>query len=156
MAARWRCRHGEVNCDEKQIMKPDPAKFENVLQLGGIRTGTPASPGAGGGCATRVALFDTGAGLRFTVALDRGGEIVDASFNRIALAYLTPNGLVPPSAAYHAGAEWLRGWAGGLVTTCGPEYMGGPREEDGVKTSLHGRYPLSFFRRDPGAPLPLP
>lgn len=121
-------------------MKPDLAKFENALQLGGIRTGTLDSPGAGGGCATRVALFDTGAGLRFTVALDRGGDIVDANFNQFALAYLTPNGLVPPSAAYHTGAEWLRGWAGGLVTTCGPEYLGGPREEDGVKTSLHGRY----------------
>jgi hypothetical protein len=118
----------------------DTAKFENPLQLGGIRTGTLDSPGAGGGQPVRVALFDTGAGLRFTVALDRGGDIVDASFNQFALAYLTPNGLVPPSPAYHTGVEWLRGWAGGLVTTCGPEYMGGPREEDGVKTSLHGRY----------------
>lgn len=121
-------------------MKLETAKFENPLQLGGIRTGTLDSPGASGGCATRVALFDTGAGLRFTVALDRGGDIVDASFNQFALAYLTPNGLVPPSPAYHTGVEWLRGWAGGLVTTCGPEYMGGPREEDGVMTSLHGRY----------------
>lgn len=118
----------------------DAAKFDNPLQLGGIRTGTLDSPGAGGGCATRVAHFDTGAGLRFTVALDRGGDVVDASFNEFALAYLTLNGLVPPSAAYHSGLEWLRGWAGGLVTTCGPEYMGGPREEDGVMTSLHGRY----------------
>lgn len=121
-------------------MKPDLTKFENVLQLGGIRTGTLDSPGAGGGCATRVALFDTGAGLRFTVALDRGGDIVDATFNQFALAWLSPNGLLPPNQAYHRGLEWVRGWAGGLVTTCGPEYVGGPREEDGVKTSLHGRY----------------
>lgn len=121
-------------------MNLDTAKLENVQQVGGIRTGTLDSPGPGGGCATRVALFDTGAGLRFTVALDRGGDIVDASFNQFALAYLTPNGLLPPSPAYHTGIEWLRGWAGGLVTTCGPEYVGGPREEYGVKTSLHGRY----------------
>ncbi|MFA6546967.1 MAG: DUF4432 family protein [Limisphaerales bacterium] len=121
-------------------LAPDLDKFENPLQLGGIRTGTLDSPGAGGGCATRVALFDTGAGLRFTVALDRGGDIVDAAFNEFPLAYLTPNGLLPPSPAYHAGVEWLRGWAGGLVTTCGPEYMGGPRMVDGVETSLHGRY----------------
>ena len=121
-------------------MKPDLAKFENPLQLGGIRTGTLDSPGAGGGQPVRVALFDTGAGLRFTVALDRGGDIVDASFKQHAFAYLTPNGLVPPSAAFHTSAEWLRGWAGGLVTTCGPEYMGGPRIENGMQTSLHGRY----------------
>jgi hypothetical protein len=65
-------------------MKPDLAKFENPLQLGGIRTGTLDSPGAGGGQPVRVALFDTGAGLRFTVALDRGGDIVDASFKQHA------------------------------------------------------------------------
>ncbi len=121
-------------------MKPDLAKFENALQLGGIRTGTLETPGAGGGGAARVALFDTGAGLRFTVALDRGGDIVDATFNDCALAYLTPNGLLPPSPAYHTGTEWLRGWAGGLVTTCGPQSIGGPRELDGAQTSLHGRY----------------
>lgn len=121
-------------------MEPDLAKFDNALQLGGIRTGTLDAPGAGGGGGARVALFDTGAGLRFTVALDRGGDIIDAAFQATALAYLTPAGLAPPSHAYHSGAEWLRGWAGGLMTTCGPEYMGGPRVENGTQTSLHGRY----------------
>jgi hypothetical protein len=110
----------------------DPDKFENIHQLGGIRTATLNG--------VRAALIDTGAGLRFTVALDRGGDIVDARYNQFALAYLTPNELLPPSHAYHTGIEWLHGWAGGLVTTCGPQYIGGPREEDGVKTSLHGRY----------------
>jgi Domain of unknown function (DUF4432) len=116
------------------VVKPDTAKFENVHQLGGIRTGTLGDP------PVRVALFDTGAGLRFTVALDRGGDIVDAAFDDCALAYLTPAGLLPPSHAYHTGVEWLQGWAGGLVTTCGPRFMGGPRKEEGVQTSLHGHY----------------
>lgn len=110
----------------------DTAKFENIHQIGGIRTGTLNS--------VRVAFVDTGAGLRFTVALDRGGDIVDAHYNQFGLAYLTPNGLLPPNHAYHTGAEWLSGWAGGLVTTCGPHYIGGPRKEDGIQTSLHGRY----------------
>lgn len=114
-------------------MKPDARKFENVHQFGGIRTGT-LDPGV------RVAFVDTGAGLRFTVALDRGGDIVDASFNQYGLAYLTPNGLLPASAAYSVGSEWIAGWAGGLVTTCGPRYVGGARVEDGVQTSLHGTY----------------
>ena len=121
-------------------MKPDLRKFENVHQLGGIRTGTLDSPGAGGGQPVRVAFVDTGAGLRFTVALDRGGDIADATFREHALAYLTPVGLLPPSHAFHREAEWLHGWAGGLVTTCGPHYLGGPREEEGVRTSLHGRH----------------
>ncbi len=117
----------------QQRLAYDPNKFENIHQIGGIRTGTLDS-------GVRVALLDTGAGLRFTVALDRGGDIVDARYNQFALAYLTPNELLPPSHAYHTGIEWLHGWAGGLVTTCGPQYIGGPREEDGMKTSLHGRY----------------
>ena len=37
----------------------DPAKFENPLQLGGIRTGSLDTPGSGGGGTTRVALFHT-------------------------------------------------------------------------------------------------
>ncbi len=122
------------------IRQFDPDKFENIHQLGGIRTGTLDAPGAGGASGVRVALVDTGAGLRFTVALDRGGDIVDASFNEFGLAYLSPNGLRPPNAAYHVDNEWLRNWAGGLVTTCGPEYMGGSRVESGVKTPLHGRF----------------
>ncbi|WP_414661644.1 DUF4432 family protein [Horticoccus sp. 23ND18S-11] len=117
----------------------DLNKFENVQQLGGIRTGVLDAPGGG----VRVALVDTGAGLRFTVALDRGGDIVDASYNDVGLAFLSPNGLRPPNPSYQQGAEWLRGWAGGLVTTCGPEYMGGPRGEPGGPTSLHGRYSSS-------------
>lgn len=121
----------------------DWEKFENVLQVGGIRTGTLDVPGAGGASGVRAAFVDTGAGLRFTVALDRGGDIVDATFNEIGLAYLSPNGLRPPSPAYHRDDEWLRGWAGGLLTTCGPEYMGGPRIENGARTSLHGRYSSS-------------
>ncbi|MEQ1859276.1 MAG: DUF4432 family protein [Chthoniobacteraceae bacterium] len=115
-------------------MKTDVRKFENIHQLGGIRTGTLDPHGA------RVAFVDTGAGLRFTVALDRGGDIVDASYNQFGLAYLTPNGLLPPSAAYSVGNEWIAGWAGGLVTTCGPQFIGGARVEDGAQTSLHGTY----------------
>jgi len=118
----------------------DTGKFENVHQIGGIRTGTLDTPDAGGGRGGRVALVDTGAGLRFTVALDRGGDIVEASYNQYGLAFLTPNGYLPPNPAYHTGFEWLRGWAGGLVTTCGPQSIGGPREQMGETTSLHGRY----------------
>lgn len=116
----------------------DPRKFESVQQIGGIRTGTLDSPGGGAG--VRVALVDTGAGFRFTVALDRGGDIIDAHYNHLALAYLSPNGLRPPNAAFHLENEWLRNWPGGLVTTCGPESIGGSRVENGRRVTLHGRY----------------
>jgi len=110
-----------------------PGKFENVHQIGGIRMATLEN-------GVRIALMETGSGLRFTVALDRGGDIVDARYNEHALAYLTPRGIVPPSPAYHTGLEWLRSWPGGLITSCGPESIGFPREQDGEVTSLHGRY----------------
>ena len=132
----------------KRIMTPaaaaptyDVEKFENVHQVGGIRTARLDFPGLGGDAkGGRVALVDTGSGLRFTVALDRGGDIVDAFYNLHSLTYLTPNGLMAPSQAHNTGLDWLLGWAGGLVTTCGPQHIGGPRIEDGIQTSLHGRY----------------
>lgn len=126
----------ETNASRPQI---DASKFENTLQIGGISTGTLDTPGAGGARGGRVAWVDTGAGLRFLVALDRGGDIVNATYNQYGLVYLAPNGLPLPNAAHHVGAEWLRGWPGGLLTSCGPEYIGGPRVEDGTQTSLHGR-----------------
>ena len=121
----------------------DTNKFENVLQVGGIRTGTldcvPTAAGGGSQCC-RVALVDTGAGLRFTVNLDRGGDIIDAAYKQHALAYLTPGGYRVPEHAYHAGFDWLRGWAGGLLTSCGPNYFGPPRKEDGHQLGLHGHH----------------
>jgi len=119
----------------------DVNKFENIHQIGGIRTAVMA-PAFGGstdsGC--RVALVNTGSGLRFTVALDRGGDIVDASYNQHSLVYLSPNDLKPPSHAFHRDFDWLANWPGGLVTTCGPHTIGGPHAEDGIESGLHGRY----------------
>jgi hypothetical protein len=119
----------------------DVSKFENVHQVGGIQTALLSSPNAGGSTAgTRVAHVDTGSGLRFTVALDRGGDIVEAFHNRHSLAYLSPVGLGPPSHAFHRDTQWLRNWAGGLLTTCGPQHIGRPRVEDEQQVSLHGRH----------------
>ncbi len=109
------------------------AKFENAHQMGGIRVGSLEN-------GVRAAWVETGSGLRFLVALDRGGDIVDARFNEHNLAYLTPNGIKPPSPAYNSEFEWLRSWPGGLVTTCGPETIGGPRPQTGGTSGLHGRY----------------
>src|SRR6185436_7084979 len=78
--------------------------------------------------------------LRFTVALDRGGDIVEATFNQHGLAYLTPNDYKPNNPAYQHANEWLAGWPGGLMTTCGPEYIGHGRTERGTEVTLHGRH----------------
>ena len=118
----------------------DPAKVEDVLQLGGIRTGTLDYPNPNGGQSCRVAFVNTGGGLRFTVAIDRGGDLVEADFKSTNLAFLTRNGYKPPSHAYSREYEWLKGWPGGLLTTGGPELMGEPRIEDNNPVPLHGRF----------------
>jgi len=118
----------------------DPTKFEPAHQVAGILTGTLDHPQPGGGQSCRVAHVDTGSGFRFTVALDRGGDIVQATHNATNLAFLTPNGYKPPAHAHHRGEEWLTGWPGGRVTTCGPRYIGPPRTEDGHDVSLHGSF----------------
>ncbi|MFW6060383.1 MAG: DUF4432 family protein [Phycisphaeraceae bacterium] len=118
----------------------DEDKFEIIHQVGGIRTATFDHPDAGGTPACRVAMVDTGAGLRFTVAIDRGGDIVEASHNGLNLAYLSANGYKPPNPAYHRDGEWTVGWPGGLVTSCGPQYIGSAREEDGAHIGQHGHH----------------
>jgi len=126
--------------------RPTPAfdinKFEHPHQCGGIQTGSLDHPQPNGGQACRVAFVNTGAGLTFTVALDRGGDIVEAQYLGKSLAFLTPNGYKPPSHAYHRGVEWLASWPGGLLTTCGPLHIGAPRDA-GVadrQNSLHGHF----------------
>lgn len=117
-----------------------PRALSNIHQVGGIRTGTLDHPQPMGGQSCRVAFVDTGSGLRFIVALDRGGDIVDAFFNQYALTHLSANGYVPPSHAYHRGDDWLRSWPCGLLTTCGPRSIGQPRHEDGEDVPLHGHH----------------
>ncbi len=115
----------------------DHEKFELVYQVGGIRTARYDWHEAGGSPGCRVALVDTGSGLRFTIALDRGGDIVEASYQNTSLAYPTPNGYQPPShSLQHNDDQWLSSWPGGLVTTCGPRYIGPGREEDGKQLYL--------------------
>lgn len=122
------------------MKQPHAPYVGQELQLGGIRTGSLDFPQPLGGQSCRVAMVDTGSGLRFTVALDRGGDITDAVYNDCPLAFATPNGLTPPSPGYQVGMEWLRGWAGGLVTTCGPTHIGGPQPDEPYAQGLHGQF----------------
>ena len=118
----------------------DADKFELIHQVGGIRTATYDWPDAGGAPGCRVAMVNTGSDLRFTVALDRGGDIVEAFFGSHSLAYLTPNGYRPPRQPLHRDEDWLAAWPAGLLTACGPRYIGPGREEDGLKLALHGQH----------------
>jgi len=109
-------------------------------QLARIRTSV-LDDGRGRGI--RIADVDNGSGLRFTVLLDRGMDIGDASFNGIPFAYQTPVGLVHPSHFEPEGLCWLRSFGGGLLAGCGLRNVGSPEAEEGMRVDgplgLHGR-----------------
>jgi len=112
-------------------------KLSNSQQLGGIETSI-LDNGAGKG--TRIAWINTGTGLRYKVVLDRGMDIVDALFNENSLAWISHAGITAPQPFSNQGIDWLRTFAGGLLTTCGLSSMGPPNEDETGSRGLHGRY----------------
>ncbi|AQG81955.1 aldose 1-epimerase family protein [Spirosoma montaniterrae] len=108
----------------------------NVAQLGGIETSVlDNGPGRG----TRIAWVNTGAGLRYKVALDRAMDIVDAFQNEYSLAWLSHGGLTSAEPGINKGIDWLRTFPGGLMTTCGLTNVGGPNQDEYGERGLHGR-----------------
>ncbi|UCC97339.1 MAG: aldose 1-epimerase family protein [Phycisphaerales bacterium] len=111
-------------------------KVGNVAQIGGIETSV-LDDGLGRG--TRIAWVNTGAGLRYKVVLDRGLDIVDAFHDRHSLAWISHAGVTAPRPDANRGLEWLRSFAGGLLTTCGLTHVGGPESDEFGERGLHGR-----------------
>jgi hypothetical protein len=109
-------------------------------QLARIRTSV-LDDGRGRG--VRIADIDNGSGLRFTVLIDRGLDIGDASFNGLPIAYQSPVGIVHPSHYEPDGFRWLRSFGGGLLTGCGMRNVGSPETGQDMRVDgplgLHGR-----------------
>lgn len=87
----------------------------------------------------RMLEFRTGAGLRFTVLVDRAMDIAEVEFRGASLGWHGPSGLRTP--ALHepegeGGFGWARSFTGFLVT-CGLDHILGPQEVD----ASHYRYP---------------
>ena len=80
-----------------------------------------------------------GSGLDFTVYPDRGLDIGPARWNGQSLTWSTRNGAVCPEFYDARGAEWLRSWMGGLLTTCGWINVGNPCSTANGDQGLHGR-----------------
>lgn len=110
-------------------------KVSTVQQIGGIETSV-LDNGAGRG--TRIAWINTGSGLRYKVVLDRAMDIADAFFNQHSLSWLSHLGVTPAAPFSNTGAEWLRTFGGGLVTTCGLTHVGGPESDEFGDRGLHG------------------
>lgn len=112
-------------------------KLSNTQQIGGIETSIlDNGPGKG----TRIAWINTGTGLRYKVVLDRGMDIVDALFNENSLAWISHAGITAPQPFSNQGIDWLRTFAGGLLTTCGLSSMGPPNQDETGSKGLHGRF----------------
>ncbi len=97
----------------------------------------------GDGRGNRIIEVNNGSGLCFTVAADRGMDIVEASFRGMPLAFRAPGGHVHGGRCEPNGLNWLRSWAGGLLTTCGLRHVGPPEDDDvnalDAHRGLHGR-----------------
>ncbi len=112
-------------------------KVSNPLQVGGIETAIlDNGPGRG----TRIAWVNTGTGLRYKVVIDRGLDIADAFYNAHSLAWISHLGVVAPTPVGYRGLEWLNGFGGGLLTTCGLDHVGGPESDEHGERGLHSQF----------------
>lgn len=109
----------------------------NPAQLGGIDLVTELNGPAAG---TRSAYVNTGSGLHYKVAIDRGLDISDAFYKGMSLTWLSLSGVPRPEMSLNTGIDWLWGFYGGLVVSCGPSSAGAPCVDDDQELSLHGRH----------------
>ncbi len=113
--------------NKQEILK----RIGSVEQIGGVRDFT-FNDGKSKG--VRAIEINTGK-LRFTILPDRCMDIAQAYYKGTAVSWLSKTGITAPSFYEPAEKGWLRGFYGGLVTTCGLRNIGKPYENFG----LHGR-----------------
>jgi len=113
----------------------DLAKLINPAQLGGIDSYVINEGPARG---VRALCVNTGGGLRYRVLVDRGADVDQAFFNQHSLTYLTHKGTTPPTRGSDRGLDWLKGFGGGLLTSCGPFNIGSPCNDGDEQLGLHG------------------
>ncbi len=121
----------------RQALSFDTNKFINVSQVGGIDSYTIDEGPARG---VRALLVNTGGGLRYRILVDRGMDIDQAFVGAYSLSFLTHRGATPPTRAFDRGLDWLKGFAGGLLTSCGPFNIGGPGSDELGEFGLHGEH----------------
>ena len=118
--------------------KDDSMRYvANPAQLGGIELfGTLDGPGY----TNRVASVNTGSGLHYKVVVDRGLDIAEAFYKGMSLSWLSLSGITRPEMSINKGLDWLWGFFGGLVVSCGPSSAGAPCRDKGQDLPLHGKH----------------
>lgn len=106
----------------------------SIQQVGGVRLVTM---GDGAERGVRVLEFRTGTGFEFDVIVDRAMDIGRCEQSGRALGWLSDVGYAGPWYYEPEGLGWLRGFYGGLLTTCGLEHALQPAED----TAAQYRYP---------------
>lgn len=86
----------------------------------------------------RVVSMKTGE-VEILIVVDRGMDMANVEYKGIPLAWISQTGFIAPSFFEPEGFGWLRGFFGGLLTTCGLTYLGAPTVDMGEQLGLHGR-----------------
>lgn len=107
-----------------------------MAQIAGVRRSTLVEGTERG---VDVVEFRTGTGFNFTVVPSRGMDIATAEWCGTPLAWQSPTGIVNPEFFEPQGKGWLRGFFGGLLTTCGLTNVGLPCVDEGEELGQHGR-----------------
>lgn len=94
----------------------------SVEQIGGIKDYILNDGKAKG---VRAIEVNTGK-VRFTVLPDRCMDIAQAYYKEHAISWISKTGITAPSFYDMYENEWLRGFYGGLITTCGLKNIGNP------------------------------
>lgn len=113
--------------NKKEIL----SRIGDITQIGGIKDVT-FNDGRRKG--VRAIEVNTGK-LCFTVLPDRCMDIAYASYQGTPISWISKTGITAPTYYEKDGRNFLRGFFGGLVTTCGLKNIGGPFLDQG----LHGR-----------------
>ena len=103
----------------------------SVEQIGGIKDYTFNDGKAKG---VRAIEINTG-NLRFVILPDRGMDIAQCFYKAHAISWISKTEITSPQYYNKEGKEFLRGFYGGLITTCGLKNIGRPYGNEG----LHGR-----------------
>lgn len=110
-------------------------RIGRLSQLGGL---TPFEFSSGKARGVRGVRVQTGTGLDFSVLVDKGLDIFDASYCSKSLCWHSPVGVVHPAYYDARDIQWLKSFPGGLVSTCGLSSAGGPSDDQGEAFGLHG------------------
>ncbi len=93
-----------------------------------------------------AAEMRTGSGLDLLISPTRGLDVTRAEYKGVPLAWRSRTGDVHSAYFEPPGMGWLRGFFGGLITTCGLTYLGAPGTDREEELGIHGRISYTAAR----------